>query len=130
MSKKEFVVCVDGLWIKEERILLPKRKVEPSKGRWHVVEGHVEENESLKEAVKREFKEETGLDRTVGGVMDSRIEKTFDRTKITVTFEVTSPEGKVRLNSENEVYGWFDEVPQNSVYDYAKYLSNKNASSN
>jgi hypothetical protein len=25
--------------------------------------------------------------------------------------------------SENEVYGWFDEVPSNSVYDYAKYLS-------
>ena len=130
MSKKEFVVCVDGLWIKEERILLPKRKVEHSKGRWPVVDGHGEENESLKEAVKLEFKEKTGLDRTVGGVMDSRIEKTFDRTKITVAFEVTSAEGEVRLNSENEVYGWFDEVPQNSVYDYAKYLSNKNANSN
>jgi len=130
MNYKKFFVCVDGVYVKDGKILLLKRNVEPFKGYWHVVGGHVEENESLKEAVKREFKEETRLYVTVGGIVDGRIEKTSDRIKIIVAFEVTSAEGKIRLNSENEAYGWFDEVPRDSVYSYAKYLSNKNADSN
>jgi ADP-ribose pyrophosphatase YjhB (NUDIX family) len=93
MHQKEFVVCVDGVYVKDGKLLLLKRDVEPFKGRWHVVGGHVEENESLKEALKREFKEETGLDVAVGGIIDGRIEETFDRIKIIVAYEVTSAEG-------------------------------------
>lgn len=119
------MVCVDGIYIQNGKILLLKRNVEPFKGFWNLVGGHVEEKETLREAVKREFKEETGLDVTVGDIVDGRIEKTFDRIKIIVAFEVTSAAGEIRLNSENEAYDWFDEVPHNSVYDYAKYLSNK-----
>jgi ADP-ribose pyrophosphatase YjhB (NUDIX family) len=125
MSKKEFVVCVDGVYVKEGRILLLKRNVEPFKGCWHVVGGHVEENESLTEAMKREFKEETGLNVTVGGIIAGRIETTFDQIKIIVAFEVTSAKGEIRLSSESEAYGWFDEFPCDSVYNYAKYLPNK-----
>lgn len=129
-SKKEFVVCVDGVYVKDGKILLLKRNVEPFKGYWHVVGGHVEENETLKDALTREFKEETGLDVTVGGILDGRIEVTFDRIKIIVVVEVTSAEGEIRLNSENEAYGWFDEIPCNSFYNYAGYLPNKRADSN
>jgi len=89
-----------------------------------VVGGHVEENESLKAAVKREFKEETGLDVTVGSIIDGRIEETFDRIKIIGAFEVASARGEISLNSENEADDWFDEVPCNSVYNYAKYMEN------
>jgi ADP-ribose pyrophosphatase YjhB (NUDIX family) len=128
MKHKEIVVCVDGVFVKNGKILLLKRNVEPFKGCWHVVGGHVEENESLKAAVKREFKEETDLDIAVGDVIDARFEETFDRIKVIVAFEVKSAEGEISLNSENEAYGWFDEVPRESVYDYAKYLSNKLAS--
>ncbi len=129
MQYKKFVVCVDGVYIKNRKILLLKRNVEPFKGCWHVVGGHVEEGESLKAAVKREFKEETGLEITVGGIIDGRIETTFDRVKIIAAFEVTSAEGEIRLNSENEAYGWFDEIPSDSVYNYAKYLQNNAGSS-
>ena len=127
MEGKDFVVCVDGVYVKDGKLLLLKRNVEPFKGCWHVVGGHVEEDESLKAALKREFKEETGLDVTVGGVIDGRLEVTFDRVKIIVAFEVVSAEGEVRLNSENTAYGWFDEVPYNSVYDYSKYLPNRSS---
>jgi ADP-ribose pyrophosphatase YjhB (NUDIX family) len=125
MKYKKIVVCVDGVHAKDGKILLLKRNVEPFKGFWHVVGGHVEEGESLEEAVKREFREETGLDVTVGGVIGGRLEETFDRIKVIVAFEVKSAEGEIRLNSENEAFGWFDEVPRESVYDYAKYLSKK-----
>ena len=125
MENKKFVVCVDGIHVRDGKLLLLKRNVEPFKGCWHVVGGHVEEDESLKEALKREFKEETGLDVTVGGVIDGRLEVTFDRVKIIVAFEVVSAQGEVCLNSENEAYGWFDEVPYDSVYDYSKYLTKR-----
>ena len=125
MVHKEFVVCVDGVFVKDGKMLLLKRNVEPFKGFWHVVGGHVGEDESLKAALIREFKEETGLDVTVGGIIGGRIEETFDRIKIIVAFEVFSAEGEMRLNFENEACGWFDKVPCDSVYDYAKYLSNR-----
>ena len=124
MPTKRFVVCVDGVYVKEGKLLLFKRNVEPFKGYWHVIGGHVEEDESLKEAVRREFKEETGLDVVVGNIVGGRIEETFDRMKIIIAFEVVSAEGEVCLNSENEAFGWFSEVPQESVYDYSKYLQN------
>jgi ADP-ribose pyrophosphatase YjhB (NUDIX family) len=125
MEQKKFIVCVDGVFVRDGKILLLKRNVEPFKGCWHVVGGHVEEDESLKDAVIREFREETGLNVAVGGIIDGRLEVTFDRVKIIAVFEVVSAEGEIHLNFENEAYGWFDEVPSNSIYDYVKYLPNR-----
>jgi ADP-ribose pyrophosphatase YjhB (NUDIX family) len=126
----KFFVCVDGVCIKDGKILLLKRRTEPFKGCWSVVGGHVEENETLKEALRREFKEETNLGIDVGNIIDGRIEETSDRTKIIIAFEVTFAHGEISLNPENEEYGWFDKIPLDSVYNYAKYLPNKSADSN
>jgi ADP-ribose pyrophosphatase YjhB (NUDIX family) len=117
-----YSVCVDGLYVKDDKLLLLKRNVEPFKGYWHVVGGHVEENETLTDALKREFKEETNLDIEVGKIVFGRIEETDDRTKIVVAFEVTSAEGKIELNSEHTEYGWFSVMPLNSVYDYSRHI--------
>jgi 8-oxo-dGTP diphosphatase len=125
VQDRKFFACVDGVYIKDGKILPLKRSVEPFKGCWNLVGGHVEENETLKEALKREFKEETNLDITAGGIIDCRIEKTLDRTKIVIAFEVTSAQGEIRLNSESEEYEWFTQIPSNSVYNYAKYLEKK-----
>lgn len=129
LPTKTFYVCADGAYIKDGKILLLKRNTEPFKGFWHLVGGHVEENETLKEALKREFKEETNLDVEVGKIIDGRIENTPDRVKIIAVFEVISAKGKIKLNSENQEYGWFTSTPPNSVYDYTKYLK-QNVNSN
>lgn len=47
-------MCVDGVFVKDGAILLLKRNVEPFKGCWHLIGGHVEDNESLREALKKE----------------------------------------------------------------------------
>jgi len=122
---KKYFLCVDGIYIKNGKILLLKRNVEPFKGCWHVIGGHVEENETPKQALVREFKEETNLDVEIGEIIDARIEKTSDRTKIIVAYGVTSAEGKIRLDSESQEYGWFTQTPNNSVYNYDKYLKKK-----
>jgi ADP-ribose pyrophosphatase YjhB (NUDIX family) len=125
MPCRKFFVCVEGIYVKDGKILLLKRGAEPFKGHWHAVGGHVEEKETLKHALKREFKEETNLDIEVGDIIDGRIEKTFDRTKIIVVFEVTSASGEIGLSPENEAYFWFDSIPSNSVYDFQVHKNAK-----
>jgi 8-oxo-dGTP diphosphatase len=122
MSEKQIVVCVDGVYVKDGKILLLKRNVEPFKGFWHLPAGHVKRNESLEDALRREFKEETSLDVDVGKIVDGRIEKTSDRTKIVVALQVISAKGEIRLNSENSKYGWFERTPKDSICDYSKYF--------
>jgi 8-oxo-dGTP diphosphatase len=100
-----------------------KRNVEPFRNYWHLVGGHVEKNESVEHALKREFKEETGLNIEVGDIIDFRTEKTSDRTKIILVLKVTHATGKIKINRENSEYAWFDKNPPKSVYDYAKYLN-------
>lgn len=53
----------------EERILLIRRGKAPSAGYWHAPGGRLEPGESMVEACRREVREETGLDVTVGPIM-------------------------------------------------------------
>jgi len=87
----------------------------------------MEENETLKQALKREFKEETNLDVNVGEIVEGRIEHTSDRTKIIIAFKVTSATGKIVLNAESVEFKWFGEnqIPQNIVYNYWKNSKTK-----
>ncbi len=55
-------VTVDGVIIKNGKVLLIKRKNEPFKGRWALPGGFVEYGETVEEAALREVKEETGMD--------------------------------------------------------------------
>ncbi|MBI5228019.1 NUDIX hydrolase [Candidatus Micrarchaeota archaeon] len=48
--------------MKINQILLVKRKYDPFKGEWAVPGGRIEDNESAEQCLKREMKEETGLD--------------------------------------------------------------------
>lgn len=122
MSKKKFVVYVDGICIKDKKILLLKRAKRPYIGFWHVAGGEVEENETLKEALIREYKEETNLDVKVGKIIAGRLEESFDQIKIIIAFKITSVKGKIKLNSESVEFRWMKKFPHNSVYNYFQHL--------
>ena len=65
----------------------------------------MEENETLVEALKREFKEETNLDADIGEIIGTRIEKTFDRTKLIFVFKVRSGIAKLDLILRARIMG-------------------------
>ena len=54
-------VTVDGVLIRDGKILLIRRKNEPFKDKWALPGGFVEYGERVEEAVIREFEEETGM---------------------------------------------------------------------
>jgi len=66
MVEREFpispLVGVGGVVVQENRVLLVQRGREPLKGQWSIPGGLIDVGESLREAVIREVKEETGLD--------------------------------------------------------------------
>ncbi len=70
---KHPVPAIGAIILRGEEILLIKRGNEPDKGKWSVPGGSVEFGETLTEGVKREVREETGLEIQVGdlaGVCD------------------------------------------------------------
>jgi len=64
--KREFperpIVGVGGVVVHRKRVLLIRRGSEPLKGEWSIPGGLVELGEELADGVRRELKEETGLD--------------------------------------------------------------------
>lgn len=65
-----YVPCVGAIIHDDEgRIVVVRRRHAPSAGCWSIPGGRVEEGESLEEAVRREVREETGLDVLVTDVV-------------------------------------------------------------
>jgi ADP-ribose pyrophosphatase YjhB (NUDIX family) len=71
---KQPLVGVGGVVIHRSRVLLIRRGGEPLKGEWSIPGGLIEVGEELADGVRRELKEETGLD-----VEPLAIIETFDR---------------------------------------------------
>jgi ADP-ribose pyrophosphatase len=65
MSKREYpespVVGVGAVVIKDGRVLLVKRGVDPKKGLWAIPGGSLKLGETLQEGAEREIMEETGI---------------------------------------------------------------------
>jgi 8-oxo-dGTP diphosphatase len=66
MSKREYperpVVGVGGVVIQEDRVVLVRRAGPPLEGEWSIPGGALEVGETIAEGVRRELREETGLD--------------------------------------------------------------------
>ncbi len=65
MSKHDYPdfprVGVGAIVIKDDKVLLVKRGIPPSKGLWAIPGGHIELGETLQETAEREILEETGI---------------------------------------------------------------------
>jgi 8-oxo-dGTP pyrophosphatase MutT (NUDIX family) len=103
------IIC-SGLIEKDGKYLLVKEKVGTPKGLWNNPGGH-KDKDSIKEAVKREVREETGFDvkvgKLVGTYTSSQIKKYVFEAKI-IGGKLESPPDEI------EEAKWFsvDEVKQ------------------
>jgi 8-oxo-dGTP diphosphatase len=72
VSRREYPDCprvgVGAVVLDRGRVLLVRRGGQPSSGRWSLPGGLVELGETTADAVRREIREECGIDITVGGL--------------------------------------------------------------
>ena len=64
------IVGIAGVVLRDNQILMVRRKYGRYRQMWCIPCGHVEPGEDVRQAVKREIKEETGLDVEIGDVVD------------------------------------------------------------
>jgi ADP-ribose pyrophosphatase YjhB (NUDIX family) len=60
---------VGAVVVRDDELLMVKRGKDPGKGLWSLPGGRVERGEYLADALRREVREETGLDVTVGDLV-------------------------------------------------------------
>jgi len=71
--RNEYRVVTNAIITHKGKILLGKKEEKeghPISGEWHFPGGHIDEGEEPEEAIKREVKEETGLDVEVHQLVD------------------------------------------------------------
>lgn len=110
-------VGVAAIIVKNGKVLLGKRKVRMGKGDWAFPGGHLEFNEAIEDAVKREVREETDLSVshiTFQAVTNDirEVEKTH---YITLFFTAKYTSGKVKNMEPHKCENWewfeWDKLP-------------------
>ena len=120
------LVGVGAVIVKENRVLLIRRGTPPLLGEWSLPGGVLECGETLREAVAREAREETGLAVEPGemlGVYERVIRDDVGRVRyhyVLIDFLCRAAGGNLKAGSDAADVRWFtlDELPAlNLAYD-------------
>jgi mutator protein MutT len=106
------IVGVGAIVVDGDRVVLVKRAHDPLKGEWSVPGGAVDVGETLKQAIRREVREETCLDIEVGPIVEVLDRIRYDpdgRVKfhyVLVDFLCRPVGGTLRCASDAEEAAW------------------------
>ncbi|ACP34244.1 NUDIX hydrolase [Sulfolobus islandicus L.S.2.15] len=108
------LVAVGCLIVEENKVLLVKRKNPPNAGLWAIPGGKVEYGETLEDALKREMREETGLEVAVSNIISIVQVINEGYHYVILDFECKPIGGKLRASSDaSEV----EYIPFNKLKD-------------
>lgn len=118
-------LTVNAIVMRNEQILLILRSATPFQGMWALPGGHVDFNETLKEAVARELKEETGLSMITAHLVDIADDphRSPDQ-KIALNYIVTV-EGEPMAADDAQDYMWcdIDKIPDELAFDHKRIIN-------
>jgi len=105
------IVSVEAVIVSDGALLFLRRNNEPVKGEWWFPGGRIHKGESIEDALRREIKEETGLE-----IRDYKLINVYSRVfperhDITIAYLCNCKRGKVVLNGEHSRYEFFKVMP-------------------
>lgn len=103
------------LIVRDGKVLLTRRAIQPRAHYWTFPGGFVERGESVEEAVRREVREEIGLDAQITGIVDSPYSM-IDDGYVIIAFRGKAAGDPVALSEVSEVR-WFapEEIPWSEI---------------
>ena len=120
------LITVDGIIIKNEKILLIKRATEPYKDSWALPGGFVELGETLEQAVAREIEEETCLKtealKLVGAYSDPKRDPRGHTISVAYLMKITSGKPKTTDEAKEIRYFPLNDLPENIAFDHKKII--------
>lgn len=120
-------VVVDAMVVKDKKILLVKRALNISNGgKYGLIGGYLDRDETLEEAVKREAKEETGYIVKIVkllGIVDNPNRKGEDRQNIAFVYLAKALEKVGSADKESTQVAWFDleKLPAENQFAFDHY---------
>jgi colanic acid biosynthesis protein WcaH len=105
------IASVEAVLTRDEGLLFLRRKNPPAKGEWWLPGGRIRKGESLEQALRREVKEETGLEVTSYKLVNVYSRVFPERHDITVVYLCKCKKGNVKLNDEHSEYCFFKTIP-------------------
>ena len=116
--------CVGALVVDQGKVLLVERAVEPFKGYWDIPGGFLDSAEHPAEAVRREMKEETGLEVEPRAVLDFWIDDYGDEgyRTLNICYVAQVTGGDPRPGSDAVRMEWFalDALPENIAFNWER----------
>ena len=124
MNYKSPKLTVDGIILKNGKILLIKRGNEPFKGKWALPGGFVEYGEKTEDAVVREVFEETGLKTKIKDLVGVFSDPDRDPRGhvVSIAFFVQHIGGKLSAGSDAQYAQSFQVPPKDLAFDHYDIL--------
>jgi 8-oxo-dGTP diphosphatase len=115
--------AVEGLFVRDGKVLLARRAVEPRRGYWDVPGGFLEEGEEPLDGLRRELREETGLEITPTRFLGTHLEPYDDHFVLGLTWLVTA-DGEPRAADDVAELRFFgpDELPGEMAFGHQDEL--------
>ena len=126
MFNKYPKLTVDGIIIKDNKIVLIRRKFDPFKDYWALPGGFVEFNEKTEDAVIREISEETGLKTRIIkliGVYSDPLRDPRGHT-VSIVYELEILNGKMIFGDDASDVNLFNinELPEKLSFDHKRII--------
>ncbi len=110
--------AVQGLLVRDGRVLIGRRRIEPRKGYWDLPGGFLEEGELPLDGLRREFLEETGLEVTPVEWVGAAVDPYDEHFVLGLTWIVEATGEPVPADDVEEL-AWFapDEIPEEMAFE-------------